>query len=428
MIRRPSVKFALIAAAIGAQCLSIGLQAAHAQDKASASASASAQATPENAVRPDLGKLLVAAQELGKAAKYPEALAKLAEADAVPNKTPYESYMIDRVRGPVAAAANEDAAAIKSIEAVLASDRGEAADKLRLVPVLTSVYFRQKNYPKVIEWANRYAKDGGTDPGPRNALSRAYYLTGDFAHASELIRADIQATEKAGKQPAEDQLRILASSLLKQNDRNGYGEVLERLVVLYPNKDYWGDLLGRLFSKPTFSDRLLLDAYRLKFAIGDMDGAREYVDLAELASRAGFPAESKKVLEAGFAAGALGKGGDAAKHKKLLDAATKSAADDQKSMAQGEADAAKRKDGTGLINLGYAFVSAGQADKGLALMEQGIQKGGLKHPEDAKLHLGIAYGIAGKKDEAIEKLKAVGGTDGTSDLARYWSIYLKQAK
>ncbi|GAC1417821.1 MAG: hypothetical protein NVSMB6_20010 [Burkholderiaceae bacterium] len=56
------------------------------------------------------------------------------------------------------------------------------------------------------------------------------------------------------------------------------------------------------------------------------------------------------------------------------------------------------------------------------MMEQGIARGGLKRPEDAKLHLGIAYLQAGKKAEAIKMLKTVQGGDGTADLARYWII------
>jgi hypothetical protein len=44
----------------------------------------------------------------------------------------------------------------------------------------------------------------------------------------------------------------------------------------------------------------------------------------------------------------------------LRDLASKNAADDVKTMAQGEAEAAKSKDGTGLVNLGYAYVSVGQ--------------------------------------------------------------------
>lgn len=428
MTRRFHVKSTLTAALI-AQFLLIGLPAAYAQsDKASASASASAPATPENTIRPEVGKPLLAAQDLSRAGKYKEAMAKVAETDAIPNKTPYEIYMINRVLGPIAAASGDNAAGAKAIEAAVGYDKINPAEKLRLMQVLASVYFQQKDYAKAIEWATRHLNEGGKGENIHNLLARAYYLTGDFPHAIQEMKADIQATEQAGKQPGEDQLRLLGSSMLKANDRNGYGEVLEKLVALYPKKDYWGDLLGRLFSKPGFSDRLLLDAYRLKFATGDMETVNEYLDMSELAMRAGFPAEAKKTLDQGFETGVLGKGADAAKHKKLRDAAAKTVADDQKTMAQGEAEAAKKKDGTGLVNLGYAYVTSGQFDKGLGLMEQGLQKGGLKHPEDAKLHLAIAYAQAGKKNEAIEKLKAVQGTDGTADLARYWTVYLNQPK
>ncbi|MDZ4279118.1 MAG: ABC transporter substrate-binding protein, partial [Dehalococcoidia bacterium] len=46
------------------------------------------------------------------------------------------------------------------------------------------------------------------------------------------------------------------------------------------------------------------------------------------------------------------------------------AADDAKSIASGEASAMKSKDGTGLINLGYAFVTMDQFDKGLDLIQK----------------------------------------------------------
>ena len=71
-------------------------------------------------------------------------------------------------------------------------------------------------------------------------------------------------------------------------------------------------------------------------------------------------------------------------------------------------------------------MSAGQFDTGLALMEQGIAKGGLRQPEDAKLHLGIAYLAAGQKAKAIQAFKEVGGTDGTADLARLWLTHAQR--
>ena len=53
--------------------------------------------------------------------------------------------------------------------------------------------------------------------------------------------------------------------------------------------------------------------------------------------------------------------------------------------------------------------------------------GGLKYPDEARLHLGIAYANAGKKPEALAALKAVQGKDGSADLARYWILQLNRA-
>src|SRR5262249_25269854 len=95
--------------------------------------------------------------------------------------------------------------------------------------------------------------------------------------------------------------------------------------------------------------------------------------------------------------------------------------------AQNSKDAAAQKDGTGLVNTGWALVTAGQYDKGLAMMEQGLQRGGLKRPDDAKLHLAIAYLLAGQKAKAIEAFKTVQGNDGTADLARLWLIHAQRS-
>ena len=93
-----------------------------------------------------------------------------------------------------------------------------------------------------------------------------------------------------------------------------------------------------------------------------------------------------------------------------------------------EAEAAASKDGNALVNLGYAYVTAGQFDKGIGMIEEGIAKGNLKNPDEAVLHLGMSQLQAGKKAAAIKTLKSVQGKDGTADLARYWIIYANQAK
>lgn len=168
-----------------------------------------------------------------------------------------------------------------------------------------------------------------------------------------------------------------------------------------------------------FPDRLTLDVYRLRVATGTMDSAEQYVEMAQLALQAGLPSEAKRITEAGYAASKLGSGAEADRHKRLRDLAAKQAAEDDKALA---AEVVGRN-GEALVNTGLALVSAGRLDKGIELLEHGIAKGDLKRPDEARLHLGQAYFLGGKKAKALEAFKAVRGSEGLGDLARLWSIH-----
>ena len=130
--------------------------------------------------------------------------------------------------------------------------------------------------------------------------------------------------------------------------------------------------------------------------------------------------EAKQVMEAGYKANMLGTGKNAARHKPLLDKATKQAAEDAKTLDAGEATAKAAKTGLAMVNMGFNLVLNGQFERGIVLMEMGVAKGGLKFPEEAKLHLGLAYLKAGNKPKAAEVFKSMQANDGSADLARYW--------
>jgi len=406
---------------LGLIAAAIGLNTAPAMIGLSSVAHAAEQVAT---VRPEIGKPLQAAQDLVKAQKYREALAKIHEADAIGGKTPVEQFTIDRMRAVAAYGASDFETAAKSFEAVIATGRLSSGDQIKYVQTLGGLYYRIKDYPKAITWLSRYLKEGGDDPKIRALLVQTYYLNNDLARASQALRADLQADDKAGRTPSEDQLQLLANLAARQNDKAAYANAMERLVAHYPKKEYWADLLNRVQSKPGYADRLALDLYRLKLASGQLNSAAQYMEMSQLALQAGFPAEGKKIVELGFQNNLLGTGPEAARHKRLRDLAAKSAAEDVKTMAQGEADANKNKDGIGLVNLGYAYITTDQFEKGISLMEQGVRKGELKRPEDAKLHLALAYLQAGKKAKAIQMFKTVQGNDGTSDLARLWVMQI----
>jgi len=377
-------------------------------------------------LRPEVGKPLEQAEELMKAQKYKEALARVGEADAVPNKSAYESLVLEQVRGAAAAGAGEVDIAAKAYDAVINSGKLAPEEQLKIMQALTGSYYRAKAYPNAEAWAQRYLKAGGTDPLVERLLTQAYYLSGDYADAAHALQAGVSAEEKAGKAPAEEELQMLADSDQRQNDAAGCTAALEELVGYYPKKEYWAQVLVRVQRKPGFSDRLALDVYRLKLATDNLSGAADYMELAQLALQAGFPGEAKKALDQGYASGALGSGPEAERQKRLRDLVGKQFAEDQKTLGIPDPQALRAGEGGPLVNNGYNLVVNGQYDKGIAMIEQGIAKGQLRHAEDARLHLGMAYLLAGRKDEALKALKVVQGADGTQDLARLWAAQARR--
>ena len=379
----------------------------------------------QEAVRPDVGKPLQAAGDLIKAGKYKEALAKVRDADAVPNKNASESYTIERMRIAAASGAGDAETAGKSFEALAATGKLAQPDKLRMLESLAGTAYRAKDYAKTMQWGQRYFKEGGTSGTVRTLLIQSQYLGGDFAGAARELQVEINASEKAGQAPAEDRLKLLANATQRMNDTNAYVWAVEKLVTYYPQKQYWTDLLGRLQRKPNFSDRLALDTYRLSLATGATSAAADYMEMVQLAVQAGSLNEAQQAMDKGFAAGVLGVGPEAERHKRLKDLVAKRLAEAKAAQAQALTDAKAAKDGGELLAIGLDQVYGGQAKAGLELMQQGIAKG-TKRPDDAKLHLAIAQLAAGDHAKSAATFKTVQGNDGTADLARLWALFARR--
>ena len=380
----------------------------------------------QESLRPEVGRPLQAAQDLVKAQKFKEALAKVRDADAVGGKNAHESYLIERMRIAAASGAGDVDTAARAFDAISGNPKLNSTDKLRMIESLAGGSYRAGNYARAMQWSQRYFKEGGSSSAIRTLLIQSQYLSGDFAGAQRELTTEIQAAERAGSPPPEERIKLLMNAALKQNDTSGYVYAVEKLVTYYPKKEYWIDLLSRLQRKPNFSDRLALDTYRLSLATGSMTKANDYMEMSQLAVQAGHPAEGRQVVDQGFAAGILGTGTEADRHKRLRDLMVKRTEEDKQAQAADLAEALQAKDGNALVNVGFNQVLGGQVAKGVTLMQQGIAKGGLKRADDARLHLGIAQTLAGEGAKAQATFKSVTGNDGTADLARLWALYARR--
>ena len=373
-------------------------------------------------VRAEVGKPLQAAAALIKSGKFRDALNRLQEAEAVSGRTAYENYLIENMRVAAASGAGDADAMVKGFEGMKASGRVSQAEQLRIIESIAGTYLRNKDNAKALAWSQRYFKEGGNSASMKQVLQNAQFLSGDMASTIRDLTEEISADERAGRKPGLDRINLLYTAANRSKDAGAEAMALEKLLAYYPKKEYWADVLGRLQHKPSFSDRFALDVYRLKLATGNMKSANDYMEMAQLAVQAGYPSEGQSVVDKGFAAGVLGAGNDAARHKRLNDLMVKRVAEAKAAEAADEAQAMAAKDGNALVTMGLNYAFSKRAAKGVKLIEQGIAKGNLKRPEDAKLYLGLAQMQAGDMGRAQRAWQSVRGNDGAADLARLWVI------
>ncbi len=384
-------------------------------------AAASLTAANAQGVRAEVGRPLQQASDLLKAGKAKEALAKVREAEGASSITAAERQIIDGMKASAAQRAGDTATAIQALEAL--AGRASGSQLGAYAEQLASAYAQQRNNAKATEWLNKAIAAGNTGGSIKQMQAYLQGATGDYTAIAKDAGAAVSSAEQGGRRPEEGDLLRLADAQQRTGNTAGYVVTLEKLLSYYPKKDYWNAYLSRLPRKAGFADRFALDLMRLRLASGTLSKTEDYMEMAQLSLQAALPAEARRVADQGIKAGVLGTGPEAARHQRLRDLAVKQEGEAKASLGNQLAEAETFKEGDGLVKIGYAYVSLGEVDKGIELIQKGIAKGGLKRPEDARLRLGMAQLLSPKtKTAGVQTLRSIKGTDGVAEIARLWTI------
>lgn len=371
--------------------------------------------------RQAVGVPLNEAEALLKQGRAADAMAKVREAELVKDMNVYERYSTNRTKAAVALALGQTAVAFDATEAAIESTRLNGTEKLDLIASLIHASYSAKDYARAVRWADRYAKDGGKNTDIAALRMQSQYLGGDFAGAVETLTATVKADDAAGRVTTERELQLLVSSQRKLKDEAGATQTVERLATRYPKPEYWGDLLSRVDRK-TMSDHLFLDFFRLLRATGNLASGEQSMVLADIALQMNFAGEALAVLDDANTKGLI-KGNDLKKFQPLRAQAAKLAADDAANRKRDEATARTAKDGNALAFLGQNAVGEGRLVEGIAMIEQGLAKGGVRRPDEVRLRLGSAQALAGNKQAALKTLAAVKGPQGMTEMAHMWWLF-----
>lgn len=372
-------------------------------------------------------KPLKAAKDAADAQKYPEALAKLKEVEALPDKTPYDEHVMNELYGFVYVRTQQYPEAAKALEAGLNDGFLSDADKQTREKALAQVNYQIKNYDKAIEFGNRVIKNGQADDDMITLVSQAYYIKGDYKGTIDFVNQYNEEQIKAGKTPKEQSINLVLSSCLKMDDNECATKALERMVSYYPKPDYWQNLLYSLFQQEGQTDKSLLQVYRLAADVDVLKRPEDYTEYAQLAIEAGSPGEAENILERGMAKNVFTDPKLADRNKRLLENARQQAEQDRASLDKIAKDAAAGKTGDKDVSVGLAYIGYKQYDKAVEAIQRGLSKPGVQNVGEANLLLGIAQLGAGRRDEAQKAFNAVKGDPKLERIANLWSLHARQA-
>lgn len=387
-----------------------------------ADAQTPAPAPAQETIRPELVPAVQAAQAALVAGRFEEVLAKVREAEAVAGRTAYENFVLDQLRGGAASGAGDQATAIRSYAAVVESRRLAPAEQLRLIEGLVGATYRMKAFPETIRWGRRYLDEGGTNPSVRRLLAVTLIQQGEDAAGLRELSTWVTLEEQAARVPGEESLRLLGATQARLGDEAGYVATLERLLRQHPKPAYWRDRIARLQRDAGFEPALMLDTYRLLAAVGAMSDAQEYRAYGELALQEALPMEAQRVLDAGFAAGKLGAGAEAAADQALRARARRLAAADERELSTEPAATAKAEV---LAAHAMAHLGAGRLETGQQWTERALARGDLARPDLARLRVGAALAAAGRAEQARGVLGGLSTAPATTvKLARLWLLHV----
>lgn len=371
-------------------------------------------------LRPEVARPLQAAQEALKARRPEEALAALEPLQARQDLNEAERATLERASAQAALQARQYARAVPALEWLLQRPDGGGPERPAWLQSVVSASLQLKDYERAAHWARLGWQAGGAEAARfRQVRLQALGLLGRHAEVLAEARA---AQAEAGSPPLnEAEWRALGASQLKLKDQAGYEQTLRQLLRLAPSveaaREYWADLLPRLVGQPGMQGRLELDLYRLYELTGNLEDAAEYGSYAELALKAGLPAEAARIWALGLERQALRPGPDTER----LRQARQRAAEDEQALPALRAAARQGED---WAQVAEVLASAQRWEPAAEAYARALALGGLRRPDEVRLHYGRSLLALGRKPQAQEVWAQVGGE--AQALAQLWLLYARQ--
>jgi hypothetical protein len=369
-----------------------------------------------------IGKEMTAAQKALQAGQWAEALKSLDEAEAKSGITPFDKFKIHDLKGYAEFKLAKYKEAEADYEAALAAGQYTPEETARTTNLLFRVAAQNQQYAKAIEYGKQVTDSPTAKPDDFNIMAQLYYLQKDCKNTVAWADKSLAASKKAGETPKENTYQFKLQCASDAGDTAGMEGPLVDLIKLTNKTTYWNTFL-RLERQDERDDHNLLMIYRVMYNTNAMNADTDYIEMAQLLGDAALPGEAAAVLSKAMSNGIV-KDEHKERTARLLKSLQDRADADKKGLPQQEAEAGKSASGELSVKLGEVYYGFGDYQKAADAIAQGLQKGNIKHQDEAYVYQALAdaqlknYAEAKK---AIANLKSVPNIGPR--VLKVWELY-----
>lgn len=369
-----------------------------------------------------IAKEMTAAQKALQAQQWAEAVKNLEAAETKPGLNAFDKKTIYDFKGFAYVKLNNLKEAEKAYEAAIATGAYSAEDAAKTTRMLFRLTAGNQQYAKAAEYGKQVAESGAATADDLGILSQIYYLQKDCKNSAIWADKAIAAARKAGEAPKENLYQFKLQCASDAGDTPGMAATLVDLIRLTNKTNYWNTLL-RIERQEERDDHNTAMLYRVMYDTSSMTAGSDYIEMAQLLGDAALPAEAQTVLEKAMSSGLIN---DQQKERtnRLVNSFKTRAEADKKGLAQLDAEASKNPAGELDVKLGEVYYGFGDYQNAVTALNRGIQKGQIKHQDEAYVYLGrsqVALKNIAEAKKAFASLKSVPNI--SPRVLKLWQLY-----
>jgi hypothetical protein len=372
-----------------------------------------------------IAKEMNEAQKDMQAGKWADMIKQLEAAETKSPLTTYDKKTIYDFKGFANIKLNNLKAAEASYEQAVATGGYTPEELARTNKMLFQLAAGNQQNAKALEYGKTVTEAPGATPNDFLIMTQLYYQQKDCKSAGVWADKASAAYRKSGEPPKEVLYQIKLQCASDAQDNAGMSAALVELIKLTNKTAYWNNLI-RIERQDERDDHNTLMIYRVMFDTNSMNADTDYIEMAQLLQDAGLPGEAAAVLDKASSSGIL-KDEHKERTNRLL-AALKTRADtDQKTLPQQDSEAQKNAAGELAVKVGEVHYGFGDYAGAISMINAGVQKGQVKHLDEAYVYLGRAY--AAQKNYADAK-KALGQLKSVPNISprvlKLWDLYAEK--